>query len=199
MLRCFFQLTGKLFDAASDMSFVRFQLTFARAPCTYPSAQTGKIGAHSRKSWQTVLILGDLHLQPSLTGLSTLCENIQYKHGPVDSKDPAHIFDISDLGGGKLTVKDDPVHSQLTAKLGYLLKPACSDTAGAVVGMALLHHPCHHLSSCGIHQLLQLVKGLLYVIVPQIHRCHKDILYIYLIFTYLLHLPYLSYIKKQLF
>ena len=142
---------------------VRLQLGLAGALGANGSltaaALTLQMGPHSRQPGQQVLVLGQLHLEPSFLRLGPLGENVQDQAAAVQHLDAQHIRQHPLLGGRQVVVEDDHGGPHVLAAELDLRHLALSDKSPGVRRGPVLQHDAHRLSPGSLHQGGQLLHG----------------------------------------
>ena len=139
---------------------VRFQLGFAGAPGTDAAALAGQALAHAGESGQQILVLGQLHLKPSLPGFGPLGENIQNQGTAVQHRHPDYLLQSPDISRGKLVVKHHHGRGGGLHQHFHFYGLALTDEAVGIGGVAVLEYFPGAEAPGGFQQGLQLLQSL---------------------------------------
>ena len=125
---------------------------------------------HTDQPGQQILVLGQLHLEASLPGLSPLGENIQNESTSVDDLHTQKLRKHTDLRRRQVIVKDDQSGTLQSHHGLDLLYLALADEAVGVGLIPALEDAAHHLAPGCLHQRGQLLQALLVCAVLPEHR-----------------------------
>ena len=117
------------------------------------------------------MVLGQLHLEPSLPGPGPLGEDVQNQPAPVQDLDPQQLRQYPELGGGEVVVEDDHGGLGVFAVELYLGALTLADEGPGVRGVPVLQDDAYSLPAGGFHQGGELIQRVLVrVLVPLQHR-----------------------------
>ena len=117
------------------------------------------VSPHAGEPEQQVLVLGQLHLELTLSGLGPLGKDVQNQPGAVQHLHPQLLAEHPHLGGRQLIVKYRQVAVVHGDELFHLLHLAVADKAEGVGSGAVLHDDGHGIAAGGVHQRGQLLHG----------------------------------------
>ena len=162
-LGLFLQLMADVTDPLSNPALVNFQLLLAGAPGANAAARSGQSVAVAGQPRKPVAQLGQLHLKLAGSGLGPAGKNVQNQVRPVNDLQAYFRFQIPDLGPGQLIVEHNDIGLIRLRQLLHLQHLAAANIGGHINHPLVLDRGAHHLRIRGLHQLRQLVHGVLYI------------------------------------
>ena len=150
------QLLFQVVDPIPEAPAVDLQLGLAGARAADPPRKPGETRVLPGEAGESVLELGELHLDLPLPAVGALGEDVEDHLGAVDDLHLGEIGDRADLGGAQLVVEDEQVRPHLERpddEVGEL--PPADEIAGVHLGAAL-DDSVEDLDRGGAAELLEL-------------------------------------------
>ena len=151
-------LAAQVGHALADAPPVHLQARLARAARADAAAQAGHGQAVADQARQLVVHLRQLHLQPALTRLRALGEDVQDERRAVHDLDAQDVLQVAGLRARQLVVKDRQVDVQRLAVQGDLLGLAAAHIRRALSPRAALQHAAHHFGASCLRQPRKLLQ-----------------------------------------
>ena len=149
----------QLLDLAADVPPVGLQLGLAGAAGADGALLALQVGPHAQQPGQQILVLGQLHLEPSLPGAGPLGEDVQDQGRPVQHLDAQFLRQHPLLGGGQGVIHHHHVGPHGPHQLLHLSRLALADEGAGIGGVLVLEHGAHAHAPCGLQQIGQLLHG----------------------------------------
>ena len=118
-----------------------------------------QVGPHAQQPGQQILVLGQLHLEPSLPGAGPLGEDIQDQGRPVQHLDAQLLRQHPLLGGGQGVIHHHHVRPHGPHQLLHLSRLALADEGAGIGGVLVLEHGAHAHAPRSLQQIGQLLHG----------------------------------------
>ncbi len=131
-----------------DESSINFELLFAgSAGADTASADGVEVAPHAYQARVGVLQLGQFDLEAGLMGLSPRSEDVQNEFTAVEDFQVNNLFQLSNLGRGKVVIENNCFGFILLGALGNHLGCPGADVAGGVNPPAFLSKMAHHAAA----------------------------------------------------
>jgi len=153
------QLGLQLGNFPVDVPPVAFQLSLAGAAGADGALLALQVGPHAQQPGQQILVLGQLHLEPSLPGAGPLGEDIQDQGRPVQHLDAQLLRQHPLLGGGQGVIHHHHVRPHGPHQLLHLSRLALADEGAGIGGVLVLEHGAHAHAPRSLQQIGQLLHG----------------------------------------
>ncbi len=144
------QLALELGDPFQDAAAIRLQLGLTRAAGVDAGTESAHLQASAAEPGETVPVLGQLHLDPTLVAGGVLGEDVEDERHPVDHVDVERLLQVALLGGDQLVVEHHHVDVQGSDLGGDLGRLPRADQPRRVGMVAAHQHALNRVRSGGV-------------------------------------------------